>query len=68
MAAFIGFIEKQDPNAYLNPDGEMPCWPCLDPKDPYQMIWDVQNQAKKIPTGDVLDRFPEDVYRISSAS
>lgn len=66
--AFIGFIEKQDPNAYLNPDGEMPCWPCLDPKDPYQMIWDVQNQAKKIPTGDVLDRFPEDVYRISSAS
>ena len=60
--AFISFIEKGDPNGYLEADETDLSWPCLDPNEPCQMVWDKESRAKKIPAGDVLDRFPEEVY------
>ncbi len=60
--AFAAFIEKGDPNGYLEADETAMDWPCLDPKNPYQMIWDKESKAERIPAGDVLDRFPEEVY------
>ena len=53
--AYVRFIETGAPE-------DPSVWPCLDPENPCQMIWDEVSKSCPVPEGDVLDHIGEEVY------
>lgn len=48
-----------------DPNGEgIPAWPKLSEGDARRMIWDVEPRVEAVPEDDVLDHFPEYVFKL----
>lgn len=57
--SYARFFEFGDPNW----EG-IPHWPQVDPVHPMRMVWDMPIRVEEVKPGDVLDRFPNAVYKL----
>ena len=57
--SYVRFFLSGDPNG----DG-IPAWPKLSEGDTRRMIWDVEPRVESVPENDVLDHFPEYVFKL----
>ena len=57
--SYVRFFQSGDPNG-----GELLVWPKLSEGDTRRMIWDVEPRVEPVPEDDVLDHFPESVFKL----